>query len=172
MVEQGGNPLKIGATIPNYDLETTKGNFSFHEFLNDEEKPWTIFFSHPADYTPVCTTELGAAHMASAAFDKMNAKMIGVSCDSVESHHGWTKDVLARIKSDDPVLAFPIIDDKSRKIVSELGMIDPEEINSAGIPMPARVLVILHKTTVKLSILYPASCGRNFDEIFRVLTSL
>ena len=102
----------------------------------------------------------------------MGCKLIGLSCDSVEDHHGWSKDVLARIKSDDDALAFPIIEDKSRKIVSELGMIDPEEVNSAGIPMPARVLVILYKTTVKLSILYPATCGRNFDEIFRCLTSL
>jgi len=102
----------------------------------------------------------------------MGCKLIGLSCDSIEDHHGWSKDVLARIKSDDEALAFPIIEDTSHKIVNELGMTDPEEVDSQGNPLPARVLVILHKTTVKLTMLYPASCGRNFDEIFRCLTSL
>ena len=88
-----------------------------------------------------------------------------------QQHAGWTKDILAREKSADAALNFPIIADKERKIVTELGMLDPEEFRD-GLPMPARVLVILHGTTVKLSILYPATTGRNFDEVFRVLTSL
>lgn len=89
----------------------------------------------------------------------------------MQEHNGWTKDILAREKSTDEALNFPIIADKSRQIVTELGMLDPEEV-VAGLPMPARVLVILHATTVKLTILYPATTGRNFEEIFRALTSL
>lgn len=168
------NPLRIGATIPNFDLKTTKGDYKFHEWLTgDESKPWTIFFSHPKDYTPVCTTELGQCHILSEKFGKLGAKLIGVSCDPVDDHNGWSLDVLAREgKSGDGSLAFPIIADADRKIVTELGMLDPEEIGPDQMPLPARALVILMGTTVKLTILYPATTGRNFDEVFRVLTSL
>merc|ERR1719263_1243838 len=168
------NPLRIGATIPNFDVKTTKGDFKLHEFLTgDAEKPWTILFSHPKDYTPVCTTELGACHSLSDDFSKMRAKLIGISCDSVEDHNGWSTDVLAREgKSDDGSLSFPIIADADRSIVPQLGMLDPEEKDAAGVPLPARALVILSGTTVKLTILYPATTGRNFEEVFRVITSL
>lgn len=166
------NPLRIGATIPNFDLVTTKGDFKFHEWLANEDLPWTIFFSHPKDYTPVCTTELGACQKLNEQFAAKGAKLIGVSCDPVEDHHGWTKDILAREKSDAAELFFPIIADADRKIVTELGMLDPEEIGPDAMPLPARALVILLGTTVKLTILYPATTGRNFDEVFRVLTSL
>lgn len=168
------NPLRIGATIPDYDLKTTKGDFKFHEWLKgDEAKPWTVFFSHPKDYTPVCTTELGKCHTLAGNFDKLGAKLIGISCDDVESHNGWSTDVLHREgKSGDGSLAFPIIADADRSIVTSLGMLDPEEKDAAGVPLPARALVIMLGTTVKLTILYPATTGRNFDEIFRVLTSL
>jgi len=167
------NPLRIGATIPNFDLQTTKGDFKFHEWLTKDEKlPWTVFFSHPKDFTPVCTTELGQCHVLSDMFAKIGCKMIGVSCDPVEEHHAWSTDVLARVKSSDSSLNFPIIADNDRKIVSELGMIDPEEIGPSGLPLPARALVVLLGTTVKLTILYPATTGRNFDEVFRILTSL
>jgi 1-Cys peroxiredoxin 6 len=168
------NPLRIGATIPNFDLKTTKGDFKFHEWLTgDAEKPWTIFFSHPKDYTPVCTTELGACHTLSERFAKVGAKLIGLSCDPVDDHHGWSGDVLHRVgKKDDGALAFPLIADADRKIVTELGMLDPEEIGPDALPLPARALVILNGTTVKLTILYPATTGRDFDEVFRCLTSL
>jgi len=168
------NPLKIGATIPNFPLVTTKGEFDFHDWLKgDESKPWTVFFSHPKDFTPVCTTELGGCHMRSAQFAKLGCKLIGVSCDELESHTAWSTDVLHRIgKSEDGSLAFPIIADSKRTIVSELGMLDPEERDGSGVPLPARALVILLGTTVKLTILYPATTGRNFDEVLRVLVSL
>jgi 1-Cys peroxiredoxin 6 len=168
------NPLKLGATIPDFPLQTTKGDFSFHEFLTGAEaKTWTVFFSHPADFTPVCTTELGQCHNLNEQFEAMDARLIGLSCEGVDQHHAWTNDVLHRIgKTADGALAFPIIADPERQIVSELGMLDPEEIGGAGLPMPARALVILNGTTVKLTILYPATTGRNFEEVLRVLTSL
>jgi len=172
------NPLKLGATIPDFQLTTTKGDFSFHDFLNgklfpgDEAKPWTVFFSHPADYTPVCTTEIGACHSLNARFASQGTKLIGLSCDSLVNHAGWTRDILHREQSTDTSLAFPIIADTTREIVTELGMLDPDEASSSGVAMPARALVILHGTTVKLTILYPATTGRNFEEVFRILTSL
>lgn len=140
--------------------------------------------SHPADFTPVCTTELGVCHLLAPKFAAMNCKLIGISNDSVDAHNAWSADVLAHAGSADESLAFPIIAD-DRTIVSELGMLDPEERDAQGIPMPARALVILQGTTVKLTILYPATTGRNFDEVstpptepngnvqvLRVLTSL
>jgi len=167
------NPLKIGATIPNFDIKTTKGDYKFHDWLNgDEGKPWTVFFSHPKDFTPVCTTELGESHNLVDRFAKLNVKLIGLSCDPVEDHHEWSKDVLHRIGKPGDGLAFPMIADADRKIVSDLGMLDPEEVDAAGVPLPARALVVLLGTTVKLTILYPATTGRNFEEILRVITSL
>jgi 1-Cys peroxiredoxin 6 len=168
------NPLKIGATFPNFAVQTTKGDFSMHDWLEgDAAKPWTLFFSHPKDFTPVCTTELGACHQLSDRFAKIGVKLIGVSCDSVADHKAWSKDVLARINNTtDSELAFPIIADAERGIVSTLGMLDPEEKDGAGVPLPARALVVLNGRTVKLTILYPATTGRNFEEILRVVTSL
>jgi 1-Cys peroxiredoxin 6 len=170
----GANPLRIGATIPNFPLKTTQGDFKFHEWLSKEaDKPWTIFFSHPKDFTPVCTTELGACHKLAATAAKLSCKLIGLSCDDVDSHREWSKDVLARCGCDqDEVLNFPIIADSERSIVTELGMLDPEEKDAAGVPLPARALVILKGTTVKLTILYPATTGRNFEEVVRTLVSL
>jgi len=168
------NPLRIGATIPDFELQTTKGDFTLHHWLTgDAAKPWTVLFSHPKDYTPVCTTELGACHSLSDRFAKLSCKLIGISCDSVEDHNGWSLDVLAREgKSEDGSLAFPIVADADRSMVTQLGMLDPEEKDAAGVPLPARALVILLGTTVKLTILYPATTGRNFEEVFRVITSL
>lgn len=175
LVESGAtNPLKIGANVPDFNLKTTKGDFSFHSFLtSDAEKPWTIFFSHPNDFTPVCTTELGACHALNDQFGKLGAKLIGLSCNTTESHNAWSKDVLANMDvTSEEALAFPIIADADREVVSTLGMLDPEEKTAEGIPLPARALVILHGTTVKLTILYPATTGRNFEEVKRILTSL
>mmetsp|Transcript_23959 Transcript_23959/g.55308 ORF Transcript_23959/g.55308 Transcript_23959/m.55308 type:complete len:244 (-) Transcript_23959:116-847(-) len=168
------NPLKIGATIPNFSVKTTKGDFKLHDWMNaDSSCPWTVMFSHPKDFTPVCTTELGQCHILSDRFKKIGTKLIGISCDSVEDHNAWSKDVLFRAQRPaDQALAFPIIADADRSMVRKLGMIDPEEKDGKGIPLPARALVILYGTTVKLTILYPATTGRNFDEVFRVMTSL
>ena len=116
---------------------------------------------------------MGACHNLAGEFTSMGAKLIGLSCDTLENHTGWTTDILTREgKMDDGELAFPIISDADRTIVHALGMLDPDEIGAAGLPMPARALVILHGTTVKLSILYPATTGRNFEEVKRCLTSL
>jgi len=164
------NPLKIGATIPNFPLETSEGNFTLHEFLKKDEE-WTIFFSHPADYTPVCTTEIGLCHKMAPMFKKLNCKLIGLSCDPVEQHKSWAVDILAREGCEGP-LAFPLIADTHRDIVDGLGMLDPEEVTAEGIAMPARILVILQRLTVRLTILYPATTGRHFEEVLRVLTSL
>jgi 1-Cys peroxiredoxin 6 len=168
------NPLRIGATIPNFYVQTTKGDFDLHDFLlGDDAKPWTIMFSHPNDFTPVCTTELGACHSLSGRFAAKGAKLIGISCNTVDSHVAWEADVLHREgRSADGELAFPIVADIDRSLVYSLGMLDPEERDASDVPLPARALVILNGTTVKLTILYPATTGRNFEEIFRVLTSM
>eukprot|EP00931_Biecheleriopsis_adriatica_P060863 TRINITY_DN36560_c0_g1_i2.p1 TRINITY_DN36560_c0_g1~~TRINITY_DN36560_c0_g1_i2.p1 ORF type:complete len:482 (-),score=70.97 TRINITY_DN36560_c0_g1_i2:214-1659(-) len=168
------NPLKIGANMPNFMLNTTYGDFPLHDFLlRDPDKPWTIFFSHPNDFTPVCTTELGTCHNLAGQFASRGAKLIGLSCNTTDSHVAWTEDVLANIgNTTDSTLAFPLIADPNREIVNAMGMLDPEEVTAEGIPLPARALVILHGTTVKLTILYPATTGRNFEEIQRVLISL
>lgn len=170
----GPNPLKIGATIPDFDVETTKGNFKLHTWLTSDEKtPWTIFFTHPKDFTPVCTTELGACHKLASTAEKLGCKLIGLSCDPTDSHHAWSLDVLARAGCEsDKALSFPIIADSDRKIVTKMGMLDPEEKDAGGTPLPARTLLILKGTTVKLTILYPATTGRNFDEVLRTLVSL
>jgi 1-Cys peroxiredoxin 6 len=170
----GPNPLKIGATIPNFSVSTTQGNFELHRWLTaDPATPWTIFFTHPKDFTPVCTTELGACHKLAGQAAQLGCKLIGLSCDDTESHHAWSKDVLARAGcAGEDALAFPIIADSDRSIVTKLGMLDPEERDAAGVPLPARALLILNGTTVKLTILYPATTGRNFDEVLRTLVSL
>lgn len=172
-VVTGVNPLNLGAALPNFELETTTGPIKLAEWLvSDPEHPWTILFSHPADFTPVCTTEMGICHNMAAEFGAMGAKLIGVSCDPVDSHNEWAKDVVFKATGADGPLNFPIIADADKTLVTALGMLDPEEAKTEGTPMPARVLVILHQNVVKLTILYPATTGRNFDEVKRVLTSL
>lgn len=183
--EYSVNPLKIGAVFPDFTVKTTmhEDGISMHDWLangqvDGETKPWTVLFTHPKDFTPVCTTELGRCHQLSQTFAKLNTKLIGISCDSVEEHKEWSKDVLGRIKVQGEQLAFPIIADSDREIVSRLGMLDPEEKDATGVPLPARALVILCNEgapavpKVKLTILYPATTGRNFDEIIRCLVSV
>ncbi|CAF5072144.1 unnamed protein product, partial [Rotaria sp. Silwood1] len=136
---------------------------------------WGILFSHPADYTPVCTTELSRAAKLSPEFAKRNTKLIGLSCDGLENHHGWIKDLLAYDKKEQSSceFPFPIIDDNDRKLAKQLGMIDPAEFDSKGLPLTARaVFFIGPDKKVKASLLYPATTGRNFDEILRLLDSL
>lgn len=174
------HPLRIGSTIPNFYCHTTKGNFKFHQYLKgDPERPWTIFFSHPRDYTPVCTTELGECHVLTQKFREMGAKLIGISCDSVMMHHGWARDIMAHMRClgenprDEISLEFPVIADTDRTIVTAMGMLDPEEISpDDGLALPARALIVLFGTQIKLIMNYPATTGRDFDEVFRVLTSL
>jgi len=174
--------LKLGDEFPNFKLKTTIGEFQLHEWLGNQ---WGILFSHPADYTPVCTTELARAAKLAPEFAKRNTKLIGLSCDSIENHHGWIKDLQAYIGPNiectgdqcrtvpSGEFAFPIIDDSDRKLAKQLGMIDPAEFDTKGLPMTARaVFYIGPDKKVKASLLYPATSGRNFDEILRLLDSL
>ena len=137
-------------------------------------KRWAILFSHPADYTPVCTTELGTVARLSKKgdFSSRNTKVIAVSCDGVDSHKGWIADIVASqgVEGEFP---YPIIADSKRELAVQLGMLDADDKDSKGMPVSARAVFIVgpdHK--LKLSILYPATTGRNFDEILRVIDSL
>jgi len=164
---------KLGKEFPDFEADTTQGHIRFHEWLGDS---WGILFSHPADYTPVCTTELAKVIDYQDKFKARNVKMIALSCDSVEDHLGWSKDVESfneRQGRERKELAYPIIADPERKLATKFGMLDPDEIDNKGIPLPARaVFVIGADKKMKLSILYPATTGRNFDEIIRVIDSL
>ncbi|KAJ3594561.1 hypothetical protein NHX12_003868 [Muraenolepis orangiensis] len=164
--------LLLGDVFPNFQAETTKGSIQFHDFLGDS---WGILFSHPRDYTPVCTTELGRAARLCAEFTKRGVKMVALSIDSVEDHHGWSKDILAycSMQSSGSSLPFPLIADRKRELALALGMLDPDEKDKDGMPLTARcVFIIGPDKRLKLSLLYPASTGRNFDEILRVVDSL
>merc|ERR1712151_435039 len=131
--------------MPNLWCNTTHGDFNFHEFLESDLDtcPYTILFSHPKDFTPVCTTELGRCEQLTPVFKERGVKLIGISCDPVDSHKEWMTDILHRekIQKPDGLLDFPIIADSDRKIVTDLGMLDPEERDAAGVPLPARALI-------------------------------
>lgn len=160
--------INLGEVFPDFEADTTVGNINFHSWLGDS---WGILFSHPADYTPVCTTELGMASKMSGEFTKRGVKMIALSCDDVESHHGWSKDILAY--NDISEVGYPIIADPKRDLSVKFGMLDPDEKDNAGLPLTCRaVFIIGPDKKLKLSILYPATTGRNFDEILRVIDSL
>ncbi|CAF1121706.1 unnamed protein product [Adineta steineri] len=166
--------LRLGEQFPNFKLKTTGGDFQLHDWLGDK---WGILFSHPADYTPVCTTELSRAAKLAPEFAKRNTKLIGLSCDSIENHHGWIKDLQAygsnKSECTTGDFPFPIIDDSDRKLATQLGMIDPAEFDNKGLPLTARaVFFVGPDKKVKASLLYPATTGRNFDEILRLLDSL
>nr|AFK11017.1 putative peroxiredoxin 6 [Callorhinchus milii] len=162
--------ILLGQRFPDFEAETTEGTIRFHEWLGSA---WGILFSHPADYTPVCTTELGRAAKMSDEFKKRNVKMIALSIDSIEDHIGWSKDINSYNDSKPEKLPFPIIADKNRDLAVKLGMLDLDEKNKEGLPVTARaVFIIGPDKKLKLSILYPATTGRNFDEILRVIDSL
>jgi len=164
---------KLGKEFPDFEAETTQGHIRFHEWLGNS---WGILFSHPADYTPVCTTELAKVIDYQQKFKDRNVKMMALSCDSVEDHKGWSKDVEdfnVKQGRERKELSYPIIADPDRKLAVKFGMLDPDEIDNKGIPLPARaVFIIGADKKLKLSILYPATTGRNFDEIIRVIDSL
>merc|ERR550519_3241067 len=164
-----GQVLKLGDVVPNFSSDTTHGNIDFHSWIQDS---WAILFSHPADYTPVCTTELGRVQMLSNDFAKRGVKLIALSCDEVDSHNGWIKDIIA-YNNLTTGFSYPIIADPSREVAKKYGMMDPDEKDAAGIPLTCRaVFVIGPDKRLKLSLLYPATTGRNFDEILRVVDSL
>jgi len=153
--------------MPDFKAETTNGTIQFHDWLGGS---WAILFSHPLDYTPVCTTELSEAARLAPDFEKRGVKMIALSCDEVDSHQGWIKDIDAYSCGKFP---FPIIADPKRDLGVQLGMIDADEKDSKGMPVTARaVFIIGPDKKMKLSLLYPATTGRNFNEILRVIDSL
>lgn len=132
-----------------------------------------MFFSHPADFTPVCTTELARVVNLYPEFVKRNVKPIALSCDTVESHNKWMEDIKVFAKYSGEGFPYPIISDEGRDLACQLHMLDPEEKDKDGIPLTARaVFIIDNKKKMRLSILYPATVGRNFDEILRVLDGL
>lgn len=172
--------IGLGALFPDFECRTTDGTFSFHSFLERQSHyGWTMLFSHPKDFTPVCTTELAMCTSLAEEFQRRSVQLIGLSCDSVDQHKGWTKDVLATKNvdpetTDEEELGFPLIADETREIASMLGMLDPLEIcNVDRIAMPARALFLIGPDKRnRLTILYPATTGRNFSEVLRVIDSL
>ena len=155
--------IQLGDEAPNFTAETTEGSIDFHEYLGDG---WGILFSHPKDYTPVCTTELGRVSALKGEFEKRNCKVIGLSVDPLDDHHGWAKDIE---ETQGHALNFPLIADPDKSIATAYGMIHPKALNSLTV---RTVFIVGPDKTVKLMITYPASTGRNFDEVLRVLDSL
>lgn len=155
--------LRLGDTAPNFTAETTTGKIDFHQWLGDS---WGIFFSHPKDYTPVCTTELGMAAKLKPEFDKRNVKMIAISVDPLTDHQGWVKDINETQKT---TVTYPIVADPSRSVATLYDMIHPNASDSFTV---RSVFVIGPDKKVKLTLTYPASTGRNFDEILRVIDAL
>ncbi|XP_053677590.1 peroxiredoxin-6 [Anopheles nili] len=167
-------PLNLGDPFPNFTVDSTIGTIDFHQWIGDDS--WAILFSHPADYTPVCTTELAAVAKLVPEFNKRNVKPIALSCDSVDSHRGWIEDIKAYGElstTGKDVFPFPIIDDSKRELAVQLNMLDRDEIGAAGLPLTCRaVFVIDTAKKLRLSILYPATTGRNFAEILRTIDSM
>ncbi|NJN27123.1 MAG: peroxiredoxin [Cyclobacteriaceae bacterium] len=155
--------IRLGDEAPNFTAETTEGKINFHEWLGDS---WGILFSHPADYTPVCTTELGAAAKYKGEFDKRNVKVMALSVDGLQSHKDWIGDIE---ETQGTAVNFPIIADEDRKVSSLYDMIHPNSNDKLTV---RSVFVIGPDKKVKLIITYPASTGRNFDELLRVIDSL
>ncbi|WP_018341869.1 peroxiredoxin [Cytophaga aurantiaca] len=155
--------LRLGDIAPDFTAETTEGPISFHEWLGDK---WGVLFSHPADYTPVCTTELGATAKLKSEFEKRNVKVAALSVDGLESHKGWIKDIN---ETQNTTVNFPIIADENKKVAELYDMIHP----NASEKFTVRSLFIIgNDKKIKLIITYPASTGRNFTEILRVIDSL
>jgi alkyl hydroperoxide reductase subunit AhpC len=168
--EQRPAPLRLGSIAPNFQAETTKGPIDFHEFIGDN---WVILFSHPEDYTPVCTTELGEMARLEPEFNKRGVKLIGLSANTIDSHDGWISDI--KDVSGNQV-NFPIIGDKERKVAYLYDMLDYQDttnVDSKGIAFTIRsVFFIDPKKTIRTILSYPASTGRNSAEILRIIDSL
>ncbi|HKJ21994.1 MAG TPA: peroxiredoxin [Gammaproteobacteria bacterium] len=155
--------LQLGDTAPDFTAETTEGTIHFHEWIGNG---WAVLFSHPKDFTPVCTTELGEVARLKPEFEKRNCKVIGLSVDPLEDHKGWAGDIE---ETQGHALNFPLIADPDRKVSELYGMIHPKADNTLTV---RSVFIIGPDKKVKLTITYPASTGRNFEEILRVIDSL
>jgi alkyl hydroperoxide reductase subunit AhpC len=155
--------IRLGDVAPDFEADTTQGKIKFHEWLGSG---WGVLFSHPKDFTPVCTTELGVVSKLKPEFDKRNVKVIGLSVDSVKDHERWAGDIE---ETQGSALNFPLIGDPDRKIADLYDMIHPNALDTLTV---RSVFIIGPDKKVKLTITYPASTGRNFDEILRVIDSL
>jgi alkyl hydroperoxide reductase subunit AhpC len=155
--------LRLGDEAPNFTAETTQGTVNFHEWLGDG---WGILFSHPKDFTPVCTTELGAMAKITDDFKKRNVKVLAVSVDPLDSHKGWVNDIN---ETQSCTVSYPIIADPEKKVANLYDMIHPNALDNMTV---RSVFIIGPDKKVKLMLTYPASTGRNFEEILRVVDSL
>jgi alkyl hydroperoxide reductase subunit AhpC len=155
--------IRLGDSAPNFTAQTTEGEIDFHQWLGNG---WGILFSHPRDYTPVCTTELGTVSKIKGEFDKRNVKVIAISVDPLKEHHGWICDIN---ETQNTKMNFPIIADPDRKIANLYDMIHPNADDTATV---RSVFIIGPDKKVKLTLTYPASTGRNFLELLRVIDSL
>ena len=155
--------IRLGETAPDFNVDTTKGKMSFHEWAGDS---WVFFFSHPADFTPVCTTEMGRTAQLAQEFAARNVKPLGLSTDSVEEHLKWIDDVNDTQSCD---LQFPIVADEDFKIAQLYEMIHPGESETAAV---RSVFIIDPNKKVRLTMTYPMAVGRNFDEILRAIDAL
>lgn len=155
--------LHLGDTAPDFDIETTTGPINFHQWIGDS---WCFFFSHPADFTPVCTTEMGRTSQLSREFEARNCKPLGLSTDTVEEHKRWIADVN---DTQNTTLEFPIVADPNHEIAQLYGMIHPGESDTAAV---RSVFIIDPAKKIRLTMTYPMQVGRNFDEILRVIDAL
>jgi alkyl hydroperoxide reductase subunit AhpC len=155
--------IRLGDTAPDFEQDSSIGKIKFHEWAGDS---WVVLFSHPADFTPVCTTELGLTAKLKPEFDKRNVKAIALSVDPVESHKSWISDIEQTQKA---VVGFPIIADQDKKVSVLYDMIHPEQSATATV---RSLFVIDPQKKVRLMITYPMSCGRNFEEVLRVIDAL
>jgi alkyl hydroperoxide reductase subunit AhpC len=155
--------IRLGDDAPNFQADTTEGPIDFYDWKGDS---WAVLFSHPKDFTPVCTTELGYMASIKPEFDERNVKIIGLSVDSAENHEGWSKDI-AETQGTAP--NYPLISDVDKKVADLYDMIHP---NASDTMTVRSVFVIGADNKVKLMLTYPASTGRNFDEVLRVIDSL
>jgi alkyl hydroperoxide reductase subunit AhpC len=155
--------VRLGDTAPDFTAQTTEGEIKFHEWLGDS---WGVLFSHPKDFTPVCTTELGLVAKLKPEFDKRNVKVIGLSVDSIDNHGKWAEDIK---ETQGSAVNFPVIGDEDHKVSDLYDMIHPNANDTLTV---RSVFVIGPDKKVKLTLTYPASTGRNFDELLRVIDSL
>ncbi len=155
--------IRLGDEAPDFTAQTTEGEINFHEWLGDN---WGVLFSHPRDYTPVCTTELGMAARLKPEFERRNVKVMGLSVDPLDAHAGWAKDIK---ETQGAAVNFPMIADPDKKIADLYDMIHPNASDTATV---RSVFVIGADKKIKLTLTYPASTGRNFDDILRVIDSL
>ena len=155
--------IRLGDDAPDFSAETTEGTVDFYDWKGDS---WAVLFSHPKDFTPVCTTELGAVAALKPEFDKRNVKVIGLSVDPLDSHQGWKQDISDVTGSE---VNFPLIADPEREVADLYDMIHPNALETATV---RSVFVVGADNKVKLTLTYPASTGRNFEELLRVIDSL